>query len=172
MIKEINDKARRDDPVKTHAFAIKTQKQLAEGNNNNSNPPNRHQVGGGRGGRGRGRGRGNNNSGGRGGGNGGGNNTPAITITPGKTVKADCECGRNHYGAGASCWFLHPNLATPEWREKQAAYKARNDAAAAVAIHKRYSDNTPVNSENDSDCGFALVTTITSSLEDVAHVSE
>jgi hypothetical protein len=114
MCNELNDEARRDDPIESAAFGAK-QNAGNNGNNSNNNTPR-----GGRSHRGRGSGRG-----GRGGGGGssGDNDDRETTPTEDKrsAVRAYCNhCKHTHIGAGDNCWFTFPYKATDEWRARNA----------------------------------------------------
>jgi hypothetical protein len=159
VINELNDEARRDDPVKAAAFAAK--KSIVN-TSNDTTDSNRQNTGGDRGGgRGRGRGRlrgGNNNGGGR------GDSQSSTTPTPQSagplpattTPKVACSCGRTHAGGGPNCWFNNPHLAPAWWSEKR-----KPDATAAVTVT---TDNSAP-SRNAFSFSFATV-------GNVAEVSE
>jgi hypothetical protein len=118
VIHELNDEARRDDPVKATSFASNQQQA---GNNPR----------GGRG-RGRGRGRGNKGSEGRGGGQQGASaqstatstttttqeNTQSAERTPRQPVSHCTHCNREHAGGTALCWKAYPHLIPPHIKAK------------------------------------------------------
>jgi hypothetical protein len=110
MIKEINDEARCDNPVKTAAFAVKKQITAYDRNNGEETDISSQQSGGDTR-RGRGHGRGGYPSGSH------------INSDKGdRPVFAECDlCGCEHYGADPNCWIANPHLTTPEWRDRQAA---------------------------------------------------
>jgi hypothetical protein len=110
MCNELNDEARRDDPIKSAAFGAK--QHADNSNNSNNNTPR-----GGRSHRGRGSGRG-----GRGGG-GGDNNDRQTTLTGDKrlALRAYCNhCKHTHIGAGNNCYFTFPHKAPKAWRARNA----------------------------------------------------
>jgi hypothetical protein len=110
MCNELNDEARRDDPIKSAAFGAK--QNADNGNNSNNNTPR-----GGRSHRGRGSGRG-----GRGGG-GGDNDDRKTTPTDDKrsALRAYCNhCKHTHIGAGDNCYFTFPHKAPEAWRARNA----------------------------------------------------
>ncbi|KAF1945404.1 hypothetical protein EJ02DRAFT_338342, partial [Clathrospora elynae] len=110
MCNKLNNKARRDNPIKSAAFGAR---QNASKDNSNNNTPR-----GGRSHRGRGSGRG-----GQGGGGGGNDNDRKTTPTDNKrsAVRAYCNhCKHTHIGAGDNCWFTFPHKATDDWRARNA----------------------------------------------------
>jgi hypothetical protein len=171
MIKEINDEARRDDPVQTAAFAAKKQQITAYDRNNSGETDISSQKSGGDTRRGRGYRRGGYPSGSR-------NNSDKGD----RSVFAECDqCGREHYGAGPNCWIANPHLATPEWRDRRAAReaakatKAALSSSAAVALNSQrdhpisfHSDKLPTSRDSFA---FSL-TAVADSDNDIAQVSE
>jgi hypothetical protein len=117
VIYELNDEARRDDPVKAAAFAANKKTQSAHQSDTETNSQNNRDRPRGGGGHGRGRGRGGNNTNnnGRSGSKPAPNNTPPPTPTltqapqPPKVVCT--PCGRTHVGGGVNCWINNPSLA-------------------------------------------------------------
>jgi hypothetical protein len=110
MCNELNDEARRDDPIKSAAFGAK--QNAGKENNNNNNTPR-----GGRSNRGR-----DSRRGGHGGGSGS-NDDQHITLTDDKrsNSRAYCNhCKHTHIGAGDNCWFTFPHKATDDWRARNA----------------------------------------------------
>jgi hypothetical protein len=179
LIHELNDEARRDDPVKTASFA--SNKQQA-GNNDT-------QRGHGRG-RGRGRGRGGGSQG-RGGGQQGSTSTPAAATTTtvqSLTTSADrtprhpiahCTyCNKEHPGGTAHCWKAHPHLIPPsvkaKWEATATQSQSPHTSAAAVSID----ESPPPPRGNAPTWGSAFMATCLveedSSAEDeqIAEISE
>jgi hypothetical protein len=126
LIHELNDEARRNDPVKAAAFAAK----------NNTDNTGDNQRGGSRG-RGRcGRGRG-----GRGGNRGSSSNrADSNTITPpaaqsgGRPGVSMClHCSREHYGAGDRCWVKFPHLKVEHETRKAAQAQAAAPSVTQAA---------------------------------------
>jgi hypothetical protein len=102
IIAEINDEARRDDPVKTAAFASKNNSgntgQQTGGRNNNKNSR--------RSGRNKDK---------------GAAQTPAQNDSKLKLSVGYCDyCKYNHFGFSANCYRKFPHLAPPRWHEKAA----------------------------------------------------
>jgi hypothetical protein len=111
MCNELNDKACRDDPIKSAAFGAK--QNANNGNNSNNNTPR-----GGRSHRGRGSGQG-----GRGGGGRGNIDDRQTTMTDDKrsALRAYCNhCKHTHIGAGDNCYFTFPHKAPEAWRARNA----------------------------------------------------
>lgn len=130
MCNELNDEARRDDPIKSAAFGAK--QNADNGNNSNNNKPR-----GGRRDRGRGSGRGD-----RGGG-GGNDDDRQNTITDDKraALRAYCNhCKHTHIGARDNCYFTFPHKAPKAWRAKQAnkikTETSTGTANVAIVTHK------------------------------------
>jgi len=136
VIHELNDEARRDDPVKAASFASNHQQA---GN---------HRGGGGRG---RGRGRGNKGSEGRGGGQQGApaqltatttttttqDNTQSTERSPRQPVSHCTHCNREHAGGTALCWKVHPHLIPPHIKAKwdtNVASRTRSPHTNAAAV--------------------------------------
>ena len=176
VIHELNDEARRDDPVKAASFASNKQQV---GNNDN------------RRGRGRGRGRGGGSQG-RGGGQQGSTSTPAAattTITQSPTTSADrtprqpiaycTHCDKEHAGGTAQCWKAYPHLIPPHIKAKWEANTANHSQspptnAAAVAIDK----SPPPPRSNAPTWGSAFMMTCLAEEDDseedeqIAEISE
>jgi len=124
LIHELNDEARRNDPVKAAAFAAK----------NNTDKTGDIQRGGGHG-----RGRGGHGRGGRGGNRGGSSHgadsktttPPAAAQSGGRPGVTMClHCSREHYGAGDRCWVKFPHLKV----EHETRKAAQAQAAAAPSV--------------------------------------
>jgi hypothetical protein len=108
MCNELNDEARRDDPIKSAAFGAK--QNTDNGNNSNNNTPR-----GGRSHRGRGSGRG------RGGGSGDNDRQNTPTSDKMSALRAYCNhCKHTHIGAGDNCYFTFPHKAPEAWRARNA----------------------------------------------------
>jgi hypothetical protein len=126
MCNELNDEARRDDPIMSAAFGAKQ---------NNSNNRNNNTPRGGRSYRGRGSGQ----RGRVGGGGGGDDNDRQTTLTGDKrsAVRAYCNhCNHTHIGAGDNCWITFPHKATDDWRARNAdkIKTERSTGTANIAI--------------------------------------
>jgi hypothetical protein len=115
MCNELNDEARRDDPIKSAAFGAKQNAGNNDTNSNNNTP---------RGGRSyRGRGSRQRGRGGGGGGGGGDNDDRKTTPTDDKksAVQAYCNhCKHTHIRAGDNCYFTFPHKAPEAWRARNA----------------------------------------------------
>lgn len=176
MIQEINDEARRDDPVKTASFAVKRQHEPADSKENNSR---NSQQAGGDNRRGRGRGRGGHNGGARGGSNTVSNNSTNNTTNDSKPAPPYCKhCKREHWGAGDTCWHTFPHLASQEWRDRQAARNNQTTAPAAAATaaatindRRNYSVSFDSSAKNDACGNKHFIFTSTSIDDNTAEVS-
>jgi transposase InsO family protein len=127
MIYEINDEARRDDPVKT-AFTAAKQKPT-KGNGNHSNTP-----------KGKDKKEANKP-------NEKGKNKKS------KIVKMYCPpCGREHLRTPELCYFDKPNQAPKDWQERNAK-KQQSSTVAATSIASSYTPQPDAN--YDSPFSFA-----------------
>ncbi|KAF3030301.1 hypothetical protein E8E12_000022, partial [Didymella heteroderae] len=122
MSNELNDEARRDDPVKT-AYAMakqKTDQQKSGGGHNNNNGTSSSGGNGNGGSRRRGGRNGGQNNGSSSNDSGGGDRQKTSQPND-KPERALChKCNHTHVGAGDSCWYTYPEKAPAEWRERNA----------------------------------------------------